>query len=451
MKIKKVKSLQTRYLVLIMCAMLILPISFPIVSMFIYMPSLGLKVDKITTYNGKQLEKMWHEKSSQLSLDFPDEITNTLKEISEQYLQSSVFWVDHQGITRYQSESDLEIPPKWHHEDTIQFMKKSYGGDPFTIVALIGNGQKEGFMVFQIPRIMINPPIMQLEGNHDVVFFFAIVIVLCLFVFISWLFFRKIRKRLLRLQDSMAITDHTIPLPVSVGEKDEIGQLEISFNQMVEKLEQSRLREQEEEKLRRELIANISHDLRTPLSTLRAHSYSLSKETLSLQGQESLKVIDKKMEYLNSLIENLLSYTLLMAGKYQYTPKLLDMNRVLRAHIATWYPIFEKEKLEVDIQLTDQTFQWEIDPHWFERILDNLFQNVVRHAKSGGYISIKTEILNGKPIITIADKGPGLQGKSAAAGVGVGLSIVDLMTKEMNLEWKIVTTDHGTTIVLCEK
>ena len=65
---------------------------------------------------------------------------------------------------------------------------------------------------------------------------------------------------------------------------------------MVQELETSRKREMEEEELRKELIANLSHDLRTPLTTIRAHAYRLKKEPLSTKGQESLDFIDEKDE-----------------------------------------------------------------------------------------------------------------------------------------------------------
>ncbi|SDZ64497.1 Signal transduction histidine kinase [Evansella caseinilytica] len=445
---RKLSSLQTRYLTLIICAMLIIPFSFPLISLVTYIPALQFKADEITTYDGKQLEAMWHEHAGKLGGADDDEITTAIQTIGSDYEKAAVFWVDHAGVTKYHSDEAADIPARWQPEEIIRFMKNNYAGDPYTIVALIGESDEEGFMVFQIPRYMISAPIEQLEGYYSLLYFAGIIIVLLLFIFVSWLFFRKIRNRLLRLQQSMSIEGDDIPTPVTVGEKDEIGQLESSFNDMIHQLRESRKREKEEEKLRRELIANLSHDLRTPLSTLRAHTYSLSHEQLSAEGKTSLQVMDKKIEYLNNLIENLLSYTLLMAGKYNYTLQKTDINRILRASVATWYPIFEREQLEVDIQLAESSFSWDIDPHWLERILDNLFQNVVRHAKSGGFISIKSIQADDGTKIVIADKGPGIKKKSANAGAGLGLSIVEMMTKEMGLEWHLASTENGTTITI---
>ncbi|HZH58805.1 MAG TPA: HAMP domain-containing sensor histidine kinase [Metabacillus sp.] len=245
----------------------------------------------------------------------------------------------------------------------------------------------------------------------------------------------------------MDIEDQRIPDKVTVGEIDELGELEISFNKMIERLEASRLREQEEEELRKELVANLSHDLRTPLATIRAHAYSLKNEHISSNGQKSIEIIDKKIDHLHTLIENLLSYTLLTSGKYTYKPQNVDVNRAIRLSLSAWYPIFEKEQFTVDIELFEKTVHWQMDPNWFERILDNLFQNVVRHAKSGQYIRILCE----ENTIYIKDKGPGMKNKSDQTGVGIGLSIIELMTTEMDISWSIQSSSKGTTISLTKQ
>src|SRR5690606_20954746 len=134
--------------------------------------------------------------------------------------------------------------------------------------------------------------------------------------------------------------------------------------------------EQEEEQLRRELIANLSHDLRTPLTKVRAHVYSIGQEKLSSEGQRAVQSMESSVVNMDRLIENLMSYTLLMANKYKYEPKPVDIVRFVREHVATWYPAFEKESFEIDIELQPlQVGVWNIDPLWMGRVLDNLFQN----------------------------------------------------------------------------
>src|SRR5699024_1008200 len=144
----------------------------------------------------------------------------------------------------------------------------------------------------------------------------------------SLIFFRQIRKRLLNMQKAMAVRDvDNLPVLIDVKKDDEIGQLETAFNTMVNELRESRQREQEEERLRRELIANLSHDLRTPLTKIRSQAYSLGRETLTQEGRRAINALEASIVDTDRLIENLMSYTLLMASKYNFNQKEIDVVR----------------------------------------------------------------------------------------------------------------------------
>src|SRR5699024_7601660 len=147
----------------------------------------------------------------------------------------------------------------------------------------------------------------------------------------SLIFFRQIRKRLLNMQKAMAVRDvDNLPVLIDVKKDDEIGQLETAFNTMVNELRESKQREQEEEQLRRELIANLSHDLRTPLTKINSQAYFLHKEELSQGGKQAVEALEASVENLDELIDNLMSYTLLMSSKYHYEPKEVDVVRYVR-------------------------------------------------------------------------------------------------------------------------
>lgn len=392
--------------------------------------------------NGNDLEKLWHEVAKSLAGASEQQINEKLIQLKSEYEKASMYWVDEAGETKFKLPENLAVPSSWSPSNTIDFMKKNRGTDvdPYTVVALIGEQRNEGFIVLQVPRSAMASTGEQIP---DYVIIIVVLAILAIFIFISWVFFYKIRKRLLRLQKAMfSPAGNGIPDPITVDKKDEIGQLELSFNEMIHQLESSRQREKEEETLRRQLIANLSHDLRTPLTTIRGHAYSLKKEQLSKKGIESLDLIDTKVNYLGQLIENLLSYTLLTSGKYPYHPKKTDIVRLVKTSFAAWYPVFENMDFEMDVDFPDRTFYWEVDVEWMERILDNFYQNINRHAKDGKYIGVKVDVERQQ--IRIADYGPGMSGESEGKGAGIGLSIVSLMLKDMALEWNVKTGANGT-------
>ncbi len=128
------------------------------------------------------------------------------------------------------------------------------------------------------------------------------------FVVTSWLFFLRLVKRLTNLQEVMSSSanHNSFPKPVSVQSDrlDEIDQLGSSFNWMIQQLEDSRKREYEEELLRHRLIANLSHDLRTPLTILRGHVTRLNKESVSPEGQNSLTEMNHTITRVGDLMDD---------------------------------------------------------------------------------------------------------------------------------------------------
>ncbi len=361
-------------------------------------------------------------------------------------------WVDAHGQKQLQMNMNGNYPDKWTAAEAIQFMKSTYDADPFTTVAFIGQDPEQGFMVLQVPRGILNQVKAPYWDNYSYISFISTLILVAGFLIVSFIFFYRIRKRLLRLQKAMnRHGDSGIPAPIEVTNEDEIGSLENAFNEMIAKLQSSRKREQEEEALRRQLIASLSHDLRTPLTTIQGHAYRLSKEQLSKQGEASLKLIDSKVGYLGRLIENLFSYTLLSSGKYPFRPGRHDIARLIRSAVANWYPVFEQEGFEIKLDLTEEAVYAQIDPQWMERVLDNLFQNVLNHASSGKYIGVSLRASAESFELSLSDRGPGVDGESSGKGAGIGLSIVALMLKEMKLEWEMNSTSEGTEIIISER
>jgi signal transduction histidine kinase len=444
MKLKN--SLLNQYLLIILFAIMIVPISFLAITIlfFNYLPN---DAEPNKYQNGTDLEQMWHEEAQSLAGASDDQINEKLREIKNEYTEASMFWVDETGQTMEKLPDTLSVPTSWSPSFTVDYMKKNRGlkVDPFTVVAIIGKQKEEGFMVMQVPRSAMLSTGQSLQDRYSFAIILMIVAILAIFIFLSWIFFYKIRKRLLRLQQAMSNpAENGIPDSISVEKKDEIGQLEVSFNEMIHQLEISRIREKEEEMLRRQLIANLSHDLRTPLTTIRGHAFSLKTEELSKKGIESLELIDNKIGYLGQLIENLLSYTLLTTGKYPYYPERTDIVRLVKTSFATWYPVFEGAGFQMEVEFPEETFYWEVDPQRMERVLDNFYQNIYRHARNGAYIGVRID----SPLqqIIIEDHGPGMSGESIEKGAGIGLSIVSLMLKDMGLKWETETGGNGTTI-----
>lgn len=446
------QSLLSRYLLLLLAALLFIPVALPasmaaswLVNQLLY-PSAG-PAEPLRYGTGLDIEGAWHQEAGQLLGASDEMIDSRLRELKQRYPDASLYWVDGSGSTRLQLPVQEHVPAHWSAETAIAFMKErtAQRSEPFTVVAFVGGDSslQAGFIVFELPRAFLVRS--RTEDRNDMAFFgFILALMLIVFIVASYLFFHRIRRRLLSLEAAMTLSGKSgIPLPVPVGRPDEIGQLKMAFNGMIAELTLSKRREKEEEMLRQHLIGSLSHDLRTPLTVLGSHLYSLGREPLSEAGRRSVTLMQQKIGDLDRLLDHLLSYNLLVNGRYAVTLQRLDVLRIVRQSSAAWYPVWEKEGLTAELDLPDTPLYWSIDEHGFGRVLDNLFQNVVRHAKDGGYVGISVEERHGRPALLIADHGPGMETAGMTKGAGLGLSVVDLLLKEMKLCRETESSERG--------
>jgi len=438
------RSLVTKYLLLILASLFM----WPILPAIYYLPDILLKQD--TIHEPLEIEKMWEHEAEQLNEANENTINEKLGKIQGHYPKAELFWVDKAGKTHVINQRIVEIPDQWTPLNLINYLDRKKQQDIFTVTATIGKDGEQGFMVFHIQKSITTLAIQPVNG--DLFLILIIFVVGVSIVVVSLLFFLGIRKRLVQLQSAMSDTvNDGIPDKVTVNNSDEIGQLEKAFNRMIDQLKDSRKREKEEEYLRKQLIANISHDLRTPLTVIRQHAYSIQNNPSSLKATASVQIIVNKLNDVGKLLENLLTYTLLSAGKYPLEKTNIDVIEELRNAVAEWYPVFEKEGFEVNVHLADCSLIWQVDPLWLRSIFDNLFQNVIRHARSGGYICVETIDRDGDLFMVIRDKGRGIEHHSEAKGAGIGLSIVSLMTREMDVFWEVSSSPQGTWHYLRQK
>ncbi|CAI8767283.1 HAMP domain-containing sensor histidine kinase [Bacillus pseudomycoides] len=438
------RSLVTKYLLLILASLFM----WPILPAIYYLPDILLKQD--TIHEPLEIEKMWEHEAEQLNEANENTINEKLGKIQGHYPKAELFWVDKAGKTHVINQRIVEIPDQWTPLNLINYLDRKKQQDIFTVTATIGKDGEQGFMVFHIQKSITTLAIQPVNG--DLFLILIIFVVGVSIVVVSLLFFLGIRKRLVQLQSAMSDTvNDGIPDKVTVNNSDEIGQLEKAFNRMIDQLKDSRKREKEEEYLRKQLIANISHDLRTPLTVIRQHAYSIQNNPSSLKATASVQIIVNKLNDVGKLLENLLTYTLLSAGKYPLEKTNIDVIEELRNAVAEWYPVFEKEGFEVNVHLADCSLIWQVDPLWLRSIFDNLFQNVIRHARSGGYICVETIDRDGDLFMVIRDKGRGMEHHSEAKGAGIGLSIVSLMTREMDVFWEVSSSPQGTWHYLRQK
>lgn len=245
-KIKFGRSLMSRYMLLILAAVLFVPVVVPVVATVFLVIINNVNPSKEAPYgNADQITELWTMESKKLAGASDQIIDARMKELQKQYPKSAMYRVDASGRTMLvlggeeaevlkskslhpsdASEGEREsfntdvilkwslatgekaetrIPARWTSNDTVQFMKEALYRDPLTVVSFVGGGNLNkglGFMVIEVPRDLIQN--ISRDSFLEFVYFGAVMlIVFVIFIVMSVLFFAKIRKRLIHLQSAM--------------------------------------------------------------------------------------------------------------------------------------------------------------------------------------------------------------------------------------------------------
>lgn len=186
--------------------------------------------------------------------------------------------------------------------------------------------------------------------------------------------------------------------------EDEYSLLEDEIYKTVSELRMAREHAQQEQLQQADNLADIAHQLKTPLTSLSLMTQLLSVETPP-EGQEYIHRIDSQLSRLNWLTSSLLTMSRLDAGAVEFTPVTLTFEE-LAAQAAEPVEQLLKERNQT-IAICGETILLSCDPHWTAEALVNLIKNCSEHTPSDGQITIKANLTPLYLQITVEDTGPG--------------------------------------------
>lgn len=201
-------------------------------------------------------------------------------------------------------------------------------------------------------------------------------------------------------------------------------------------------------------VNQISHELKTPLTNIRLYSELLQNKLKESKERSYLDVIVNESNRLGRMINNVLTFSRGERGELKKRTENIDMNILIGEILEKFNPLLSEKSMTVDYQGIS-TPLIESDRDMIEQILGNLIGNAVKYGSSGEYLGINSHIADGKLVIYIIDKGPGIPEAEAekifrpfyridnslaqnTAGTGIGLSIARTLAEEtgcrLNLE-----------------
>jgi signal transduction histidine kinase len=186
---------------------------------------------------------------------------------------------------------------------------------------------------------------------------------------------------------------------VPVRTADEIGQLAQSFNRMSADLAHSN-------QLRKQMTADIAHDLRTPLSVILGYSEALQDDKLP-GTPEVYGAMHRQAQHLNRLIEDLRTLSLADAGQLSLQRRTVRPGDLLEHAAIAYLPQAEERGVQLSV-VAGAAPPIAVDPDRLGQVIGNLVGNALRHTPDGGHIQLAAAVAGPRVVLSVTDDGPGI-------------------------------------------
>ena len=266
------------------------------------------------------------------------------------------------------------------------------------------------------------------------IYLLASLVCLLLSSLVAWLLSRRFVKPIRRLSSgARALAAGDYNLRIEAKSRDELGRLCHHFNELARTLEAN-------EQSRRQWVADISHEMRTPLAVMKAQIEAL-QDGIRAPSAENLALVHNKVNALSRLIDDLYELSLSDLGALSYHKEPLALSEVLQECLEDYEPKFAAAglHLEADIQLNRRDLIYG-DSERLIQLFHNLLENSCRYTQGPGKVRLSARRQTGEFIIAFEDSAPGVDSAQtelifdrlyrletsrnrATGGAGLGLSI----------------------------
>lgn len=313
-----------------------------------------------------------------------------------------------------------------------------------------------------------------------------IFVLTAIFTIVILLLNRKFNKPIRVLVEGMSSFAKGDKNSVDYRYKDEIGELINQFNLMKQELEEKRKIIEMEQRSKEYMISAISHDLKTPLTSIRAYSESLiNDEALDyLKVKEKAEVILNKSDFMKRMIDDLMTFNILTTEQKMNFVEV-EGDELFEMLFSGFDESCQQKWIELSVDININGL-YRVDVNQITRVVDNIMANALRYTPKGGHIfmgafpcgknlpiwvdeGFMQEIRNWKSdgcLILIKNEGDGIlkedldkifipfyqsddsRNKRYKSGVGLGLSIVKIILEKHKGEVRVFSGD-GSTIFVC--
>ena len=228
---------------------------------------------------------------------------------------------------------------------------------------------------------------------------------------------------------------------IHAGSSEELIRLADSANQMIETLAVEERSRDEAEAARRQVIAAVSHDLRTPLTSLRLLTQALDDELVdAATARDYVRTMGSNVRALGTLIDDLFEFSRLNAGDFAWTTEAVPLAELVQEMLAAMRAQADARGVAVRAEIAPGLAPANANPEKLGRVLANLLQNAIHHTPPDGSVLVRAQRSGDDAEIEVSDTGEGIAGADrprvfepfyrggegvsrTGAGSGLGLAI----------------------------
>ncbi|WP_416420380.1 sensor histidine kinase [Priestia aryabhattai] len=252
--------------------------------------------------------------------------------------------------------------------------------------------------------------------------------------------------------NQIATAEWKEPLPIKG--KSALTQAAIDINHIQQQIQTSQHVQVKSERLKTELITNVSHDLRTPLTSIMTYTALLKSQDLTSDEQHAyVEIIDRKSKRLQTLIDDLFEVSKMASGNVELHKDTIDINQLLHQALAEYDEAIKDSTLQFRIQTIQKPIFATVDGQKLWRVFDNLIENILKYSLEQTRVYISVQEINEQVKLTFknvskyelneqADElferfkrgDASRQTDGSGLGLAIAKSIIDLHGGELNIE-----------------
>lgn len=339
------------------------------------------------------------------------------------------------------------------------------------------NSNNEYLAIFRIPndKLELNVNLLKVPFSVGkplykeygiVIAFAAMMALICIIIYSAWTA-RRIQKPLKEIDNALlSVINGDFEQRLRFDGEEELEGVRDTLNYLLVKLKESEDENKRLEESKTKLLLDLSHDIKTPMTTIKGYSAALSQHVITDEEtkEKYYNILYKKSERVSELIDDFFEFVKLSNKENKINKEKTDITEFLRRIVLDYYDEIESAGLDLEVDVPDGPIFIGIDKRLFKRVIGNLIENSLKYNGSAKYIKLKAREDNGYFYITVSDDGVGIpnhirlnlfdefvrgdESRKSGEGSGLGLSIVKKVVERHGGKVQLLNTKKGCSIMI---